>query len=649
MVKDKNTVIDEFNNLVNMTPTELRAWLKEEQSQSAGWKSSSASGETIGHESGRKIVDILEHNPSKDPSAYSDEDLEHMRRVVSYCKRHLAQEERAKRDTGMKLPKMEMNYDESTLHQIEQQLDTKIYPGTEIMADVGSLHFVKSSDRVLVPQPSQSPHDPLNWSRFWKMSAMCMTTAMSFSQGFGPLALAPMFPQLMKSFDADLASVVKFTGVCILVLGFSNFFWVPVQAAFGRRPVLIFSTLICLISNIWRAVATSYGSYMGACILNGFGAGPAETAQPEIIADIMFLHDRGAYNTLYFTFYFGSLMVGPIVSGPMTEHIGWRSFFWLNVGVLGVVLVGLIFLFPETKWHRVHPDEIQHGQEPAMTPSSASEPEKPVEVTQKEQVASESGADKDPWLGKGYPSKQQFMLWQWSDDSLKTLWNCFWIPWKLFTFPIVELAAFTVSWSASCFLTLNLTQSQAFAAPPYNFNSQTIGFFNFAILIGAGIGLATNGALSDWISMRATKKNRGIREPEMRLPAMIPYVIIMIIGNFIVAFGYEQKWDWKIIVIIGYTCAGIQVAALPAITSTYAVDSYKPVAGLVFVAITVNKNLWGYGFAEFITPWVIKSGFVRPIMLNMSLCTVWCLCAIPFYFYGKRFRKWTAKSSVHSM
>lgn len=32
------------------------------------------------------------------------------------------------------------------------------------MADVGSHHFVKASsrsDRVLVPQPSQSPHDPL--------------------------------------------------------------------------------------------------------------------------------------------------------------------------------------------------------------------------------------------------------------------------------------------------------------------------------------------------------------------------------------------------------------------------------------------------------------------------------------------------------
>ncbi|KAF7529852.1 hypothetical protein PCG10_006183 [Penicillium crustosum] len=57
-----------------------------------------------------------------------------------------------------------MNYDEGALHQIEEELGTTIYPGTEIMADVGTHHFVKSSaksNRVLVPQPSQDPHDPL--------------------------------------------------------------------------------------------------------------------------------------------------------------------------------------------------------------------------------------------------------------------------------------------------------------------------------------------------------------------------------------------------------------------------------------------------------------------------------------------------------
>ena len=48
-----------------------------------------------------------------------------------------------------------------TLYQLEEELHVQIVPGTEIMTDVGSHHFVKSSDRVLVPQPSGDPHDPL--------------------------------------------------------------------------------------------------------------------------------------------------------------------------------------------------------------------------------------------------------------------------------------------------------------------------------------------------------------------------------------------------------------------------------------------------------------------------------------------------------
>ena len=34
-----------------------------------------------------------------------------------------------------------------------------------------------------------------------------------------------MFLELVEEFDSDLASVVQFTGVTILVLGFSNFLW----------------------------------------------------------------------------------------------------------------------------------------------------------------------------------------------------------------------------------------------------------------------------------------------------------------------------------------------------------------------------------------------------------------------------------------
>lgn len=57
------------------------------------------------------------------------------------------------------------------------------------------------------------------------MSAVASATVITFAQALGPLAIAPIFPQLIHDFDSDLAGVVHFTGVTILVLGFSNFFW----------------------------------------------------------------------------------------------------------------------------------------------------------------------------------------------------------------------------------------------------------------------------------------------------------------------------------------------------------------------------------------------------------------------------------------
>ncbi|KAI9776481.1 MAG: hypothetical protein M1835_005505 [Candelina submexicana] len=110
MVKDNDTVIREFNELVNMTAEELTEWLKGDASTSSGWTKDDGSGESVGHESGRKIVEILKKNPNKDPEKYDQDDIDHMRKVVAYNKRHLAQEETAKRNTESKSYKSLKNW-----------------------------------------------------------------------------------------------------------------------------------------------------------------------------------------------------------------------------------------------------------------------------------------------------------------------------------------------------------------------------------------------------------------------------------------------------------------------------------------------------------------------------------------------------------
>ncbi|WP_033439114.1 DUF3140 domain-containing protein [Saccharothrix sp. NRRL B-16314] len=74
----------EFEDAVNMTAAELERWLKTEESQSVG---QSDGGESVGHESGRRIVELLR----KKEDEVTDDDREHMRKVVGYVHRHLAQ------------------------------------------------------------------------------------------------------------------------------------------------------------------------------------------------------------------------------------------------------------------------------------------------------------------------------------------------------------------------------------------------------------------------------------------------------------------------------------------------------------------------------------------------------------------------------
>ncbi|AGS73086.1 DUF3140 domain-containing protein [Streptomyces collinus] len=76
---------DEFRELVNMTPAELDKWLESDDSRDAG--DHQAGGESTGHASGRRITQILRARKGD----LSDDDYRHMRKVVGYIHRHLAQ------------------------------------------------------------------------------------------------------------------------------------------------------------------------------------------------------------------------------------------------------------------------------------------------------------------------------------------------------------------------------------------------------------------------------------------------------------------------------------------------------------------------------------------------------------------------------
>ena len=76
---------EDFKERVNMTRSALEKWLDTDASKSVGQKS--GGGESVGHDSGRRIVAILE----KKKADLTGADYAHMKKTNSYISRHLKQ------------------------------------------------------------------------------------------------------------------------------------------------------------------------------------------------------------------------------------------------------------------------------------------------------------------------------------------------------------------------------------------------------------------------------------------------------------------------------------------------------------------------------------------------------------------------------
>jgi hypothetical protein len=83
---DREETWKAFQEAVNMAPAELEAFLDTEESRSVGW-TKEGEDESVGHQSGRRIVAIKRTRKDE----LGDEDFAHMRKVVGYVHRHLAQ------------------------------------------------------------------------------------------------------------------------------------------------------------------------------------------------------------------------------------------------------------------------------------------------------------------------------------------------------------------------------------------------------------------------------------------------------------------------------------------------------------------------------------------------------------------------------
>jgi len=103
------------------------------------------------------------------------------------------------------------------------------YPGTRLLVD--RQHLLSSEheghDFVLIPQPSDSPDDPLRWSSLRKYISLGIVCLYSFMVAALTLTGGLLYGALIAEFGATVAYLNVGTAVGLLFIGISNLFWSP--------------------------------------------------------------------------------------------------------------------------------------------------------------------------------------------------------------------------------------------------------------------------------------------------------------------------------------------------------------------------------------------------------------------------------------
>ena len=137
---------------------------------------------------------------------------------------------------------------------------------------------------ALIPQPTDSPNDPLNWP-FWRKCTLMIT----ITYGTGVVGaflhiINAGFVQVAQNLSTSVAQLSRMSGDGSLTTGLVLVLIAPASVVWGRRPIFLLGNALLLASLIWGARAKSLGDLVASRVLGGMGTAPIECLVEVLIA-----------------------------------------------------------------------------------------------------------------------------------------------------------------------------------------------------------------------------------------------------------------------------------------------------------------------------------------------------------------------------
>ncbi|WP_371617663.1 MDR family MFS transporter [Streptomyces sp. NBC_00454] len=127
--------------------------------------------------------------------------------------------------------------------------------------------------------------------------------------------------------------------------------WGKIGDMYGRKGSFLTSIVIFLIGSALSGMAQDMGQLIGFRAIQGLGAGGLMVGVMAIIGDLIPPRERGKYQGMMAGVMALAMIGGPLVGGTITDHMGWRWSFYINLplGIVALAMVTAVLHLPKKK------------------------------------------------------------------------------------------------------------------------------------------------------------------------------------------------------------------------------------------------------------------------------------------------------------
>jgi len=197
-------------------------------------------------------------------------------------------------------------------------------------------------------------------SNISKKVVLLVATLGSFLTAFMGSSVNIALPSIGKEFTLDAILLSWVATSYILAAAVSLVPFGRIADIRGRKRIFTYGILIFTVSSFLTAISTSAGMLISFRILQGIGGAMIFGTGVAILTSVFPVGERGRALGINVTAVYLGLSLGPFVGGFLTQHLGWRSIFLVNVP-LGLIIIASVFWKLKGEWAEAKGERFDLG------------------------------------------------------------------------------------------------------------------------------------------------------------------------------------------------------------------------------------------------------------------------------------------------